>query len=152
MTFNIEQIEVTIEPEKNGLRLTTEYESWLFFNQTFQEIKETIKENYVIVKSHFRPKAGSAITESDLENICLKIALSFFNMYNHWRTMYKKEKNRDLTFLQKDLEHPYTSYAIINYFKRKYHDNYAEKCETLLQITKEEFSEYEKSKEQFDNR
>jgi hypothetical protein len=151
MTFNIEQIKVIIEPENNGLRLTTEHESFLLFNQTFEEIKETINKNYCIVKSHFQPKATSVITQNDLENVCLKIVLSYFNMYNRWRTMYPKEKNRDLTFLQKDFEHPNTAYAIISYFKKKYHDSYSKKCEILLEMTKEEFREYDIRKEQFDN-
>ena len=30
------------------------------------------------------------------------------------------KKNRDLTFIIKDFEHPYTSYQIIDYFKSTY--------------------------------
>ncbi len=66
--------------------------------------------------------------------------------------MYKRQANRDLTFLQKDFEHPYTSYHIIDYFKNKYPDNYADKCESMLEMTTEQFAEYLLRKEQFENR
>ena len=66
--------------------------------------------------------------------------------------MYKREAKRDLTFLQKDFEHPYTSYHVIDYFKKMYPDNYAFKCETMLEMTPEQFKEYAIRKELFDNK
>jgi hypothetical protein len=66
--------------------------------------------------------------------------------------MYKREAKRDLTFIQKDFEHPSTSSHIVDYFKKKYPDNYADKCEIMLGMTSEQFKEYAIRKEQFDNR
>lgn len=152
MTFNIDHIIVRIDNEVNGIRLTTETENLLLQNQTFIETKSVIEKNYKIVKEYFQDKMSATITETDLENFSLKIVLHFFYMYNLWRTMYKKEKNRDLTFLGKDFKHPYTSYHIIDYFKNKYPDNYMDKCETILEMTSEQFKDYLISKEQFENR
>lgn len=152
MTFNIDHIKVNLQTETNGLRLTTENENLLLFNQTFEETKKTVENNYTIVKKYFQDKVGSVVSETDLENVSMKIVLYYFYMYNHWRTMYKREKNRDLTFLQKDFEHPYTSYQIIDFFKKLYPSKYAEKCEVMLGMTQDEFRIYAERKEQFDNK
>jgi hypothetical protein len=66
--------------------------------------------------------------------------------------IYKRETKRDLTFIQKDFEHPYTSFKIVDYFKKMYPDNYAARCEVMLGMTPEQFKEYNIRKEQFDNR
>jgi len=137
MTLNIDHIFVKIDKEDNGIRLTTDNENWFIPNQTIEETKKILEINYKIVKGHFQDKTGQLVTDTDLENVCFKIVLHYFQMYNHWRTMYKRQTNRDLTFLQKDFEHPYTSYQIIDYFKNKYPDNYADKCETMLEMTSE---------------
>jgi hypothetical protein len=152
MNFTIDKINIDIKAENNGIRLITENENWLLPNQTIDETQIIIEKNYKIVKNHFKEKIGEVINEIDIENVCLNIVLNFFQMYNHWRSMYEREKNRDLTFLEKDFEHPYTSHRIIDYFKRKYPEIYAEKCEWMLGMTSEEFKEYLLRKEQFDNR
>jgi len=152
MTFNIDHIIVRIDNEVNGIRLTTENENLLLQNQTFVETKSVVEKNYKIVKEYFRDKMSAPITETNLENFILKIILHFFYMYNLWRTMYKKKKNRDLAFLVKDFKHPSTSYHIIDYFKNKYPANYADKCEIILEMTSEQFKKYLTSKEQFQNK
>lgn len=152
MTLNIDHIFIKIDKEDKGIRLTTDNESWFIPNQTIEETKKILEINYKIVKGHFQDKTGQLVTDTDLENVCFKIVLHYFQMYNHWRTMYKRQTNRDLTFLQKDFEHPYTSYQIIDYFKNKYPDNYADQCETMLEMTSEQFKEYSIRKEQFENR
>jgi len=153
MTFNIDNnLNVDVQLEDGSFRLITRIGYQVVHNQTYEETKSVIEKNYKIVKDHYRGKINALITEIDLENFSLKIVLNYFAMYNTWRTMYKREKNRDLTFLQKDFEHPSTSYIIINYFQKQYPDNYADKCELLLNMSGEQFLEYMKFKEQFDNK
>ncbi len=138
--------------ENNGIRLTTDDENWFIPRQTLEETKTIIEKNFEIIRNHFHDKMGEIITEADLNNASLKIALHYFQMYDHWRTMYKRETNRDLTFIQKVFEHPYTSDAILDYFKNKYPDNYIMKCEVMLNMTTEQVREYVIRKDQFDNR
>jgi hypothetical protein len=152
MKFNIDHITVNLETKSNGIRLITDIENWFIPIQTIKESKKIIELNYKIVKDHFQHKIGQLIIESDLENVSLNIVLYYFQMYNHWRTMYKRGKNKDLIFLQKDFNHPYTSYRIIYFFKKIYPDNYADKCEIMLGMTSEEFNKYEIRKVQFDNK
>jgi hypothetical protein len=152
MNFTIDNITLTIETERNGIRLKTDIENWFIPNQTIVETETIIKKNYRIVKEHYQSKIGEYITESDLEFVSFNIVLHYFQMYNHWRTLYKREKNRNLTFVEKDFEHISTSYHIIDSFKRKYPENYSEKCESMLGMNKEQFTEFEKKKKQFDNK
>ena len=152
MNFNLDHIIVNIQFENNCIRLKTNNENWLIPNQTIEETKYILEKNYQIVKNYFLPKVGSKITHEDLENVSLKIVIQYFQMYNHWRTMYNREIKRDLTFIEKDFEHPYTSDAIVNYFKSKYPDNFSGKCEIMLDMNPDELQKYIIRKEQFDNR
>ena len=152
MKFKLDHITVELRPEGEGFRLTGGGESLLLYNLRVSDIHETIGENYKMVKQHFEPRTGSLITKSDLEHVCLKIVLFYYYMYNHWRTAYKKEKYRDLTFQRKDFNHPYTDYKIMAYFKNKYPLDYASRCEIMLNLAPEKFREYELQKEQFDAR
>jgi hypothetical protein len=152
MKYNLDHITISLEKEGNGLRLTTDIENWFIPLQTIEETSQITEKNYGIVKDHFKSKTGQIISSTDLENVCFNIVLHYFQLYNHWRTMYKRETKRDLTFIQKDFEHPNTSSHIVDYFKKMYPDNYADKCEVMLEMTPEQFREYAIRKEQFDNR
>jgi len=118
MKYNLGHITFELQTEGNGLHLKTDLENWFIPIQTIEETSQIIEKNYGIVKDHFKNKIGQIISETDLENVCFNIVLHYFQMYNHWRTMYKRETKRDLTFLQNDFEHPHTSYHIVNYFKK----------------------------------
>jgi hypothetical protein len=102
-----------------------------------------------IVKEHYKQLIGSKILESDLEKISIKIVLRFFYMYQLWRTMYVKEKKRDLTFLQKDFNNLSTADTIVSYFKTTYPNSYTDKSETMLDMTADEFKEFEKNRKAF---
>jgi hypothetical protein len=65
--------------------------------------------------------------------------------------MYKKERNRDLTFLTKDFDHPQMNDIIIQFFKERYPDNYSDKCEAMLNMSHEKFSVYDKNRQNFQN-
>ncbi len=141
MTFNLDNINVTISEENRGIRLTTEDENWFIPRQTLAKTKIILEKNFKIIKEHFLDKVETVITQTDLNNVCLNIALCYFQMYNHWRTMYKRETNRDLTFLQKDFDATDTINIVIEYFKQKYPYNYEDKCEIMLGMTNSELKE-----------
>ena len=151
MTFNLDNIKVSIVEEKNGIRLTTEDENWFIPRQTLDETKTILEKNFKIIKEHFFDKAGTVTTQVDLNNVCLKIALSYFQIYNHWRTMYKRETNRDLTFIQKDYDKTDTINIVIGYFKNKYPIDYVDKCVAMLGMTNIELREAIIGKEQYDS-
>ncbi len=150
LTFKIAETEVTLQNEKNGVRLATVNGDNLFLqNQTIKETKEAIEKNYIIVNNHFTEKAVGKIDSIDVEIVSLKIVFYYLHMYNKWRTMYIKEKNRDLTFIDKDITHPATHDIIIRYFKTKYPDGYSKICEVLLEMSPDKFRDYEKERQAF---
>ena len=152
MTFNLNNITVNISDENNGIRLTTDDENWFIPRQTLDETKTIIEKNFEIIKDHFHFKVGTVITQLDLGNVCLKIALNYFQMYNHWRKMYKRESNRDLTFIQKDFNNTGTINIVIGYFKNKYPSDYEDRCVAMLGMTNTELREAVIRKEQYDNK
>ena len=152
MKYKIDKISIILEVERNGLRLKTENENWFIPNQTVAETKKITEINFKIVKNHFKNKIGQQITETDLDNVCFKIVLHYFQLYNHWRSIYKREIKRDLTFLSKDFENADTYYFIIDYFQKKYPENYVDKCEIMLEIGKDQLQEYLIRKAQYENR
>lgn len=152
MTFNLDNIKVNISDENNGIRLTTENENWFIPRQTLDETKTILDKNFKIIKEHFLDKAGTVITQLDLNSTSLKIALNYFQMYNHWRTMYKRETNRDLTFIQKDFDNTDTINIVIGYFKNKYPADYENKCEVMLGMTNAKLKEAVIRKDQYDNK
>ncbi|MES2778206.1 MAG: hypothetical protein V4722_28780 [Bacteroidota bacterium] len=141
MTFNLDNIKVNISDENNGIRLTTEAENWFVPNQTLNETKTILEKNFKIITEHFLYKVGTAVLQTDLNNVCLKIALRYFQMYNQWRSMYKTEANRDLTFLQKDFDSIDTIHAVIGYFQNMYPDNYEDTCEVMLGMSNAKLKE-----------
>ena len=151
MTFYLDNIKVGLSDENNGIRLTTAEENWLIPKQTLAETKTIIEKNFKIIKDHFHDKGMAVITQLDLNNVCLKIALHYFQMYNHWRTMYKRETNRDLTFIQKDYDKTDTINIVIGYFKNKYPIDYVDKCVAMLGMTNIELREAIIGKEQYDS-
>ena len=149
MIIYIDDIKITVEQEITGLRLKSSTDSFMLENQTFDEIIKTLKKNYKIVKSHFQASAGLMVNLDDLKRVSLKIVFFYFFMYNNWRKMYEKEKNRDLTFLHKDFDHPRTTDLIVQFFKEKYPDTYSAKCEAILNMSPEKFKEIDKNRQDF---
>lgn len=152
MILSLDNITLKLAIESKGLRLKYDNESFLLSNQTIKETKEIIELNYQTVKNHFQHKISDIISIEDLQKLSLKIVMYYFYMYNAWREMYLKEKNRNLTFIERDFDNITTSYLIVDYFKKSYPDNYELKSRTLLGMTSIEFKEFEHTKDLFDNR
>jgi hypothetical protein len=152
ITFKIAQTEVILQVAKNGLRLTTVNGNNLFLqNQTIKETKEVIEKNYTIVNHYFAKRALGKIDSAEIELVSLKIVFGYLRMYNKWRIMDIKEKNRDLTFIDKDFNNQKTFDIIVRYFKNKYPNGYSKICEILLDMSPDKFRDYEKERLAFIN-
>ncbi len=149
MTFYVDHIEVDLSNESGGLRLRTSDDNLMLANQTIEETRSTVEKNHRIVKEHYQKVVNNIVDPHDLAAVSMRIVLHYLYMYNLWRTMYKRESKRDLTFRDKDFEHPYTKDKIIEYFKNKYPFDYSVKCETILRMSTEKFNEYEKNRQDF---
>ena len=150
--FTIDDIKIELTEENKGIRLTTQNDDNVILpNQTMTSVENIVRENFQIVKSHYQAKAGVPISidEHDLSSISLKIVLHYLYMYNMWRTTYPQHRNQELRFLPKDFEHPNTGDIIIWYFKNKYPETYAAKCQLMLGMSTVEFADFEKGRQNF---
>jgi hypothetical protein len=149
MNFYVDNIKVDLSKETGGLRLRTDDDNLLLANQTIEETRSIVLKNHRIVKENYEKLVNNLIDSDDISKVSMRIVLHYLYMYNLWRTMYKREEKRDLTFREKDFDHPYTKDKIIEYFKNKYPSDYSVKCETLLRMTTEDFNKYEKNRQDF---
>jgi hypothetical protein len=153
MTFMIEDIMIDLTEENGAIRLTADTNNNVILsNQSMAFVENIVKENFQVVKSHYQKKSGDSVDNRDLNNISLKIVLQYLYMYNMWRRLYEKEKDRDLKFVSDDFEHPATHDMIIGYFKNKYPGNYSVQCAVLLGMSTDRFKKYEEERERSNDR
>jgi hypothetical protein len=151
MTFYIEKIKIDLTEDQYGLQLKALDEKLPLPSQTIEETKAIVTKNFDLVKEKFYETSATIIAIEDLNEVCLRIVLHYFYLYNTWKNIYEKEKNRDLTFLDKDFSHPNTYDKIIQFFKNKYPKDYAPKCAVMLGIKATELLKYEADKQDFYN-
>lgn len=152
MNFQIDDIEVNLEYENDSLRFRTVNGDYSLQYQTFKETKEIVSGNFEIVRRYYGLKCQGKVPYADLNQISIKIVMNYFYMYNMWRRVYKKERNRDLKWLDKDFDNPTTYDIIISYLKKKYPSDYQTACELLLSMSAENFIKYEKNRNDFYNK
>jgi hypothetical protein len=151
MIFFIEKIKIELTENQYGLQLERANGATPLPGQTLAEATDTIQKNFESVKAHYGKLASETIPPDELNEVCLKIVLHYFYLYNSWKYSNEKEKDRDLTFLPKDFQHPNTYDLIINYFKNKYPKDYAIKCASLIEKTADELLKYEYDQAAFYN-
>lgn len=151
MILSIEKIEIELIEDQYGLKMTAFENKYPLPGQTLEETQAVLTKNFDIVKEKYLQASLDIIDTDDLHEVCMKIVLHYFYLYNTWKSMYEKDKNRDLTFLDKDFNHPNTYDKIIHHFKYKYPNDYAEKCAVLMGKSKEEVLQYEANTNDFYN-
>jgi hypothetical protein len=151
VTFYIEHIEIELTEDAYGLTLKALKNEFPLPGQTIAEAKNTITGNFKIVSTKYQKSSPGIIPVEELNEVCLKVVLYYFYLYNLWRSIYENEKNRDLTFIPNDFTHPYTYDEIIRYFSDKYPEEYADKCAVMFEIKKEAVLKYEADRKNFYN-
>lgn len=151
--LTVDNNSIDLEQDGGQVRiLTSSFINRPFPNQTIENLRNLILNNYKIVKDYYEPKTENVIPIEDLNNICLKIVLDRLHMYNMWRIWYKKQENRNLTFDKKDFDHPDLEDVIMLYLRDKYPLDYKGKCELIFSMTPSEFESHEKNRDAFFNR
>lgn len=149
MKFFVENIKIELTENIHGLTLTTSSSNLPLPGQNILETTEIIQSNFEIVKEHFIKLSEDKIDADDLHEICLKIVIYYFYLYNSWRSSNLNKKSIDLNFQKKDFDHPYTYDIIIQYFKNKYPENYEHKSSVMLDIPVEKLLKYEYDRAEF---
>ncbi|MGB4959138.1 MAG: hypothetical protein WBO36_06645 [Saprospiraceae bacterium] len=151
MNFVIEGINIELRKDAKALRANILDEGYYFSFQSFQETKDTITSNFYVVKEHYSQTALLTISMTELNEVSLKIVLYYFQLYNSWRSIYEKYKDKDLTFLNKDYTHPYTYDLIINYFRLKYPEDYIKIAAAMINKSPSEVLKYKTDRDDFYN-
>lgn len=149
MIFTIETLQIDLIENQYGLHMTAFTDEFPLPGQTLEETKSVITNNFKIVKEKYIKAASNGVSLDDINEVSLKIVIHYFYLYNTWKSLYEKEKDRDLTFRQEDYTHPNTYDKIIQFFRNKYPKDYVEKCAIILEIPPEILSKYEYDRHEF---
>ena len=149
MVFFIKNIKIELTENIHGLTLTTSSGEFPLPGQNISETTEHLQSSFEIIQKHFIKPSEDKINAEDLNEICLKIVVYYFYLYNSWRTSNPNKKSIDLNFLKKDFDHPYTYDIIIQYFKNKYPEDYEHKSSVMLDIPVEKLLKYEYDRAEF---
>lgn len=153
--IKIENIALSLSSEDGNVRVKSDKENIILFNQNIDPVTELIEHNFIIVTSHYKfmiEKRKSEFDDKDINVVGISIVLYYLYMYNSWRTMYKKQENKDLRFKETDFNHPSTHDIIFRYFRIKYPNDWDEKCAILFGMELSELQAYYKTREKFYNK
>lgn len=153
--IELENVSLTLFSEGNNVIVRFGSEQVLFSNQTVASVSELLSRNFGIVVSHFKSVADRTEDMFDPRDIALvstSILLHYLCMYNSWRSMYKRQENRDLRFQGKDFFQPATHDILFHYFKTKYPSDWEEKCSVLLGMDIDQLPTDYKNREAFYNK
>ena len=82
MIFFIENIRIELTENIHGLTLTTSSGELPLPGQNILETTEILQSNFKIVQKHFIKLSEDKINAEDLHEICLKIVVYYFYLYN----------------------------------------------------------------------
>lgn len=153
--FKIENITLSLYNEGNNVRVKSDKEDVILFNQNIDNVLELIKYNLSVVINHYKimiDKAKDNFDFEDVYSVSIAIVLYYLYIYNSWRSMYSKQENKDLRFNTKDFSEPSTHDIVFNYFKTRYPSNWENKCAVLFGMAIAELKDYYKTREDFYNK
>ena len=106
----------------------------ILINDKKVRVVDTIKYNY---------EKGNLIMniEGNINSISVKILIHYLDQYSRWKEQYTKS-NYDITFYEKDFDHPNTNDIIILYLKEKHPNNWKTISEKYINMTTKEFDSY----------
>ncbi|MFD2033976.1 hypothetical protein ACFSKL_04185 [Belliella marina] len=152
MRHTIDDIGIDLKIEGNGVRVISGDNNVILPNQDLENILIIIKSNYKFLSDYYYDISDDNIDLIDIKLISIKTVLHYLYIYNMWRKIYGKERNRDLKFKREDISHPQTYDIIFNYFKLKYPDKWIDKCSIMMNMSVEDCRKEYTARELFMNR
>ena len=141
MKIILDDIDISLEKEGNGVRARCNEDNIILPQQDIQNVADLISNNYKLIYAYYLNSVDNEINNQDIKIVSIKIAFHYLYMYNMWRNTYQNEKNRNLKFEKKDLTHPSTYDIIFFHFKHKYSDDWIKKCASMMNISVNECKE-----------
>lgn len=104
------------------------------------------------IEKYYHELASNKIPSDLLTELIDKITNTQYDNYKRFWKQYPKSRKRYSELKIDDLEHPFTHYEITDFLKRKDFDNYKAYSMILLNMTVEEFNDYEMKKYQYETK
>jgi len=154
--LELDGISLVLFDEKGSVRVASEAGNILLSNQTIDNVAALLENNFQIVNGFYQSKPVPPVKDTfgpaDITFISIAIVLHYLNVYNSWRSMYKKQENKDLRFNNKDFDHPFTNDIIFSFLKKKYPHDWEQKSAILLEKGLDELRAYYKRREDYYNK
>lgn len=153
--IQLENVTLLLSVETGNVRVKSIRENVILSNQKVDTVSEIIKHNFEVVSSHYKlmiSETKDNFEFEDVSQVSIAVVMYYLYMYNSWRSIYKKQENKDLRFNEKDFDNPSTHDIVFNYFKTKYPCDWKEKCAVLLGMKEAELSAYYATRENFYNK
>lgn len=153
--IKIENITLSLSDESGSIRVKSNGENIILTNQNIDAVSALIIHNFNIISNYYKSvitKENGKFDLGEINHVSITIVLYYLYMYNSWKSLYKKQENKDLRFNDKDFVNPSTYDIIFKYFKKRYPNDWEEKCAVLLGMELSELKAYYKTREEFYNK
>lgn len=151
MYFYIEDLKIELINKDSWILLKMGDYQLPLPGQTIEGTLDIITNNFNILKSKYAKHALQTIENNEINEVCLKVALHFFGIYNLWKFYIERENDRDLSFISKDFNHPQAKDIIIQYFRNKYPLDFLSKSASLLDMEVDKLAKYIANRDEFYN-
>ena len=113
---------------------------------------DTKQDFFNVIYNHYTEKVGKRISPELLRGLSEKITDHYFEQYSGFKVQYPKSAKRYSTFKMDDLNHPNVTEMVINYFRQKAGDKYADYATIVLECSVNDLNKFEKNREDYYNK
>jgi len=149
--LKLDKLIIYLYVDNNDVRVIFDKIEKTITNQNIENVIELIEYNFKVVRSYYNKIVMNEqnFDLSDINYLSISIVIFYLHMYNLWKNMYKKQENKSLKFQEKDFINPSTSDIVFSFYKKKYPDDWQQRCSVLLGMQLNDLKEYYKRRELF---
>lgn len=155
MTDYLAQVGCEVRDDVEGSRVLLGDRSVLFQNLPPDAVRGAINGVMKTAVPYFAANASKselAIEPGQVEEVALRVVLSWLSMYTSWRAFYPDHRNQPLTVGDEELRSPRTFDQCYDYCKTAFGAEFRRYVAALLGLNAEEYARIEKSRQEFWNR
>ena len=152
---HLSQHDARLIPEVGGTRLFVDSSEVIFEGRASDELRHVVNRAVRFVLAYFQRNLDRAnaprnlITDYQVEQVAIKVALHYLYMYNMWKNHDEEYRDHDLNLTTDDLTHPYTRDQVLFFCEEQFPTTYQSMAALLLDESPEEFIKWERSRRDF---
>ncbi|GLU44851.1 hypothetical protein [Allomuricauda sp. NBRC 101325] len=109
------------------------------------------KEFFLKIEKKLLESADGKVPDQTLQELCEHLTEELYDSYKHFRKKYPKSKLKYSKLRIEDLDNPYYQYRIYDFLRDKNDLYFVTYTRQLLNLSKKDFNEFRKRKNQFEN-